>query len=152
MLRTLKYLGLTLLFTIIVLIGIAVTLMRIIDPNRYKNELSLMFAELLEQPVEIRGDLAWALYPRVRISAKDLRINSTDNGPHPLNLRSALITLRLLPLLSGNLEIISIELRDLTINVTINKDGDCNWHIVNHAATTKKTKNKSKNKRRKKKK
>ncbi|MGD8643522.1 MAG: AsmA family protein, partial [Chromatiales bacterium] len=85
----------------------------------------------LDRQVHIEGEVVLepGLEPRIAVSG--LRIDNADWGraPHLVTLGRVDVAIRLVPLFSGVVEILSIELDDLDVQLERNADGEDNWTL-----------------------
>ncbi len=146
MAKTLKILGIIIL-TIIVLIGLGITLLiHFVDPNKFKSEIDAAVYHNTGRHLTINGNLAWTFFPWIGFKVTNAELdNAPGFGKQPLaKIGEADISIRLLPLLTGHVEIHNVELNGLQINLIRNENGAVNWKInkqqTNSTNTTNNTK------------
>ena len=145
MAKTLKVLGIILL-TIIVLIGLGIVfLIHYVDPNKFKNEIAAAVYSNTGHHLTIKGNLSWTFFPWIGFKVNNAELDNAPNfGKQPLaKIGEADISIRLLPLLMGNVEIHNVELNGLQINLVRQANGTINWQMNNrqqNAGTTSGTK------------
>lgn len=135
------------LLTLVVLISItAVLLTYFINPNKFKGKISQLVFAKTGQVLVINGDMHWSFFPWVGIKAHNL---SYFNAPgfQPKVLASAKemdVKIKLIPLLSRQVEVGNITFDHLVVNLIKNKDGKFNWETITKT-TDKKSEHHEKN-------
>lgn len=143
MAKALKILGIILL-TIIVLIGLGIVLLiHYVDPNKFKNEIDAAVYSNTGHHLTINGNLSWTFFPWVGFKVNDAELdNAPGFGKQPLaKIGEADISIRLLPLLMGNIEVHNVELNSLQMNLIRKADGTTNWQLNNPQQNTNATNN-----------
>ncbi len=118
-----------LLFGVVVLIGGAIFLANKIDPNAYKTQISSKVSSQIGRDFAIEGDLSWRFYPWLGITANGISL-ANRAGFAPNNMIEAEkieVQLKLMPLLSKQLDVGKISLVSPNVNLSINEKGETNW-------------------------
>jgi AsmA protein len=112
---------------LLVLVVLAVALL--FDPNDYKDELAERVEAQTGRNFEIAGDLELGLFPWIRIETGPMRLaNAEGFGDRPFAaIEAAEASVRLLPLLTGAIEIGVVRLEGLDVNLAVAEDGRTNW-------------------------
>ncbi len=116
-------------------VGLAAVLLggpAVIDWNRYKPEIIGRLETTLGRTVAIDGPLSLSLLPVPTFSAKGVRVANIDGASSPdmAELASLQARLRLLPLLSGHVEMSALVLVAPVIRLETLADGRPNWRFT----------------------
>ena len=120
----------TVAVSFVVVIAAAMVLATIlIDPNDYKDEISKIVREKTGRELVFDGDLKLSVFPWIGISTGGV---SLSNAPgfaekNMLSLKSADVSVKLIPLITGVIELRNVEANDLHVNLMRNKKGVTNW-------------------------
>ncbi|OJH07153.1 MAG: cell envelope biogenesis protein AsmA [Alcanivorax borkumensis] len=127
--RLLKILLIT-LFAIIVLLAIAVfVITQVIDPNEFKPEIEKQAQEQANLTLDIQGDLAWQFWPSLGVSLGRTEARIADDEELFAALDEASVSVAVLPLLYGQVEMDGITLAGLDVNLVDGPDG-ANWEQI----------------------
>ncbi|WP_156501411.1 AsmA family protein, partial [Alcanivorax sp. HI0044] len=127
--RLLKILLIT-LFAIIVLLAIAVfVITQVIDPNEFKPEIEKQAQEQANLTLDIQGDLAWQFWPSLGVSLGRTEARIADDEELFAALDEASVSVAVLPLLYGQVEMDGITLAGLNVNLVDGPDG-ANWEQI----------------------
>ncbi|MCW8983580.1 MAG: AsmA family protein, partial [Gammaproteobacteria bacterium] len=118
-------LGLLISLTIILLIAIPL----LVDPNDYRDEISELVATKTGRSLDIQGEIALSLFPWVGIELGKLSLsNAKGFGDSPFAMIERVdIKIKLLPLLRKAVEMDTIILHGLSLNLEKNQSGADNW-------------------------
>nr|WP_321513931.1 AsmA family protein [uncultured Pseudodesulfovibrio sp.] len=111
----------------------------VVDPNDYKDRISRIVLEETGRTLTFDGDLALLLFPNLGIKMGAVSLsNNIDFGPDPMiEVSSATVSVRVLPLLLGKVKFGKLILDDLVLNMGRAADGTTNWaDIVGRQVTT----------------
>jgi uncharacterized protein involved in outer membrane biogenesis len=110
------------------LIGI-VYLSTLISPAKLTQMLILEVREATGRELMIAGPVSLGFLPRIAVSAEQVSLSNAAwaKNPQMANLEKVALEISLLPLLSGRIEVSSIQLAGLTLNLETNAKGDGNW-------------------------
>ncbi|MEE2968943.1 MAG: AsmA family protein, partial [Pseudomonadota bacterium] len=116
---------------IVVVIGAALIVPSFIDWNGYKAEIAAQARQATGRDLQIIGDLDLAILPSPRLSANDVKFANLTGAtaPYMAELKSLQVSIRLAPLLSGNIEVESVSLINPTIELERLPDGRANWEL-----------------------
>lgn len=118
-----------LLFVVVVAIGGAIFLVNKVDPNDLKPQITQRIEAATGRKLELAGDLSWRFYPWVGVTINDFSLANRE-GFSPasmLKAEQADVQLKLLPLISKQLEIGKIKLQKPVINLSVTAQGEPNW-------------------------
>ena len=112
-----------------VLIGGALILWLFFDPNDYRDDLAAMVEARTGRAFAIEDNLALAFFPWLGVETGRLRLgNAAGFGDEDFaSVASAAVRVRLLPLLRGRLEIGTVELDGLELNLARDAEGRESW-------------------------
>ncbi len=122
-----------------VLIGIAVIVVVLIAAvfivpffipvETYKEQIAGEVRAATGRDLAIRGDVRFSLLPSLALEANDVSFANAPGGTakQMVTLAKLKVELRLMPLLSGEVEIASFVLVDPVINLEVDKSGRPNW-------------------------
>ena len=125
---TLKYLGIALGTVVVVFIALIIIIPLVIDPNDYKPQISSAVKEATGRELTIAGDIDLSLFPWIGLKLGTVTLGNPDAfGPDPFaHIESAQVKIKLLPLLSQQVEMKTIVLNGLRLNLVVAEDGTTN--------------------------
>lgn len=114
---------------VIVAVGGTAAWLASLDPNDYKAQIVAKVAEDTGRQLSIDGPLELALWPELRLKTGQLTLgNAAGFGDEPfLTLSEAQIAVATLPLLMRRVEMDTVVVRGLTLNLARDADGRTNW-------------------------
>lgn len=132
---------LILIAVIILLLTITIGgVMIFINPNDYKATISNQVYKMTGRTLTIQGDIKWSFVPWVGLEVNNVTLsNAPGFGDKPFaQLGRAQATIKLLPLIKGEIEAGNLTLKNVTINLTKNTHGKTNWDdmMKNDASNT----------------
>ena len=98
----------------------------VMDPNDYKPRIEQLALEQAGVVLNIEGDISWSLYPWLGMETGSIRIAYHDK-PELARLESAQVSLQLMPLFSGRVEMSDVILDGLAISLIKDSEGNVNW-------------------------
>ena len=120
----------SIIFLLVISISIlAITLVNF-DPNNYKDTIITKVKEETGRDLIINGDINLTLYPWLGINLEGIQLSnnsSFDNTPF-LETKNIKARAKLLPLLRKELEMDTLVLHGVKLNLVRNKKGDNNWN------------------------
>lgn len=132
-----KILGLVILGLLLLIVALGFALTHLFDPNDYKDEIRALARDKAGLELNIAGDIGWSLFPWLGLELHDTTLASVQSPEQPFaDLRMLGLSVRVLPLLSREVEMSDITLNGL--NLTLNRDekGRGNWEGVGRPATS----------------
>ena len=125
----LKYLGIGLGTLIVLIIALIIIVPLIIDPNDYKPQISNAVKDATGRELTIDGDIGLSVFPWIGLKLGAVTLaNPEEFGPDPFaHIAGAQVKLKLLPLLSKQVEMKTVVLEGLRLNLAIAEDGTTNW-------------------------
>ena len=121
------------LWTLLLLVGLVVAavvvLPLIIDPNDYKPEIAAAVKEQTGRDLEIEGDIALSVFPWLGLDIGPTRLSNAEGFKEPYMARmdAVQVRIKLVPLLSKQLEVDKVRLSGLQLNLGKDKAGRSNW-------------------------
>jgi AsmA family protein len=115
---------------LIVALLIGVTyLSTLISPVKLTQILALEVRQATGRELSIAGPVRLGFFPRIAVSAEQVSLSNAAwaKNPQMASLEKAALEISLVPLLSGRIEVSSIQLAGLTLNLETNAKGDGNW-------------------------
>lgn len=127
--RVLKILGIGLGVVLALLVAVVVGVWLFFDPNDYRDDIAAAVERETGRELVIEGDLELGLFPWLSIDVGATRLgNAGGFGDEPfVSFDRASLGIRLLPLLSGRVEIGEAALDGLVLNLAVAEDGRTNW-------------------------
>jgi len=119
----------TLLALVVVLGGLVVYLTQFFDANSYK-PLIIEQADNAGVPLELNGEIEVTVFPWLGASIQGVKVlhPTTRDSQKPFaEVNKAGVKLKLLPLLSGNIEVDRVVLDGLYADIVIDAQGQGNW-------------------------
>jgi AsmA family protein len=122
------------------LIGLAY-LSTLISPAKLTQMLVLEVREATGRELTIAGPVRLGFFPKIAVSAEQVSFSNATwaKKPQMASLEKVALEISLLPLLGSRIEVSSIQLVGLTLNLETNAKGDGNWlmgDIVSPNGTT----------------
>lgn len=137
--KPLKFLfGFLLLLAGLVVVAVVV-LPLIIDPNDYKDEIATAVQEKTGRTLEIEGDISLSVFPWLGLDIGPTRLSNAAgfDEPHMASMDAVQVRIKLLPLLRKQLEVDTVKLSGLQLNLAKDKGGRTNWaDLQDKQATT----------------
>ncbi|WP_028468448.1 AsmA family protein [Neptunomonas japonica] len=118
-------LGLLLVCVILIAAGGAL-LSAFVDPNDYKAEIEQAALDQGGIELKIGGDINWSVFPRLSLAVDNIDVRFPEQ-PSLAHLQQAQISVRVMELLSGNVQMNSIIIEGLNLDLAKNKAGKVNW-------------------------
>ncbi len=136
--KLLKWL-LIILGTLVLILGIGtVALVYLVDWNDFKETIQNQTKKHTGRDLTITGDLSPSVFPWAGISIGEISLaNATGFGDQPFaQIGSADVKVKLLPLLRKEVEIRTVELKGLNVDLQLAADGTSNWADLIQPTTT----------------
>lgn len=110
-------------------VAAAVILVLTVDPNQYKAEISEAVKEHTGRDLVFEGDIGFSFFPWLGLEVGPVALgNRPGFSPEAMiRINRAEASIRIMPLLSGEVAIGVVALDGFTANLAVNKDGVNNW-------------------------
>lgn len=101
----------------------------LISPAKLTQMLVLEVREATGRELTIAGPVRLGFFPKIAVSAEQVSLSNAPwaKSPQMASLEKVALEISLLPLLSGRIEVNSIQLAGLVLNLETNAKGDGNW-------------------------
>lgn len=112
---------------IILLIVAAIIASKVIDPNKYKSEITKIVSENTNRDFVISGDISWSVFPSIAINVQDTSLGNIKGFKGKLvTIENLSVKLKILPLLKKQVSIKGLRIDGLNLAIIRNKDGSTN--------------------------
>jgi len=103
-----------------------------INPAKLTKLLSTSVKEATGRDLKITGPVSLSIFPSISVKADQVSLSNASwaSNPNLLTLKQIELDISLLSLLVGKVEISSIGLQGLVLNLQTNKAGDGNWNLT----------------------
>lgn len=101
----------------------------VIDPNDYREQIQSAVKNKTGRDLLINGDLSLSVFPWIGVGVNDASLSNASGfkAKHFAEIKEANIKVKLLPLLSRQVEVSTVILNGLRLNLEKNKAGKTNW-------------------------
>jgi AsmA protein len=112
----------------LIVIGL-VLVIAFVDPNDYRDEIEKRVEAKTGRELTLSGDLKLSVFPWIAIESGPASLGDAPGfGPEPfVSIRQAHLGVRLLPLLSGKIEVGNVRLDGARIRLITDEKGRDNW-------------------------
>ncbi len=116
---------------VVLLVAAALIVPSLVNWNSYKAEIAAEAQKATGRTLEIAGDLELGILPTPHVRVSDVRFAnvSGSTAPHMATLKEFRASVKLLPLLTGSVEVASVELIEPVIELEKRADGSGNWEV-----------------------
>ncbi|MGD8619433.1 MAG: AsmA family protein [Gammaproteobacteria bacterium] len=129
MARLLKLIGALVAILAALVVVAIIVLPLVIDPNDYKDEIAAEVARHTGRTLTIEGDMALSVFPWLGLDIGPAELSNAAGFevPYMARMKSVQVRVKLLPLLKKQLEVDTVRLNGLELNLARDKDGRTNW-------------------------
>lgn len=140
--KALKITGLIIGIVVALILAAAIALPLFFDPNDFKQEITDLVKDKTGRELTIGGDIELSVFPWLGVELGALELsNAKGFGAEPFaKIGAAHIRVKLMPLLHKGVEMDTVSLRALSLNLVRNKAGQTNWADLAGAAPKEKEK------------
>ncbi len=137
--RLLKIILFSIASVVLLVIIAVIVLPLVIDPNDFKPEIQQAVEKNTGRKLNIEGDLKLSVFPWIGVSTGKLTLSNAPGFTDKLfaEITKSNIKVKLLPLLSKEVEVSRIVLKGLVLNLAKNKQGVSNWDDLSSTKQTK---------------
>ena len=135
-----KFLGIT--FGVLgLLLLILVALPFLIPMDAYRGPIADAASRATGRDVRLEGPLRLSIYPELGVAVEEVSISNAEGAREPLMLSvgNMVLGVRLIPLISGRIEVVRLVLDEPVIHLEIAADGTPNWSFASRAVPTEDT-------------
>jgi len=128
------------LVLVVVIVVAAVVLPMVVDPNDYKDEIATAVEQQTGRTLTIEGDIGLSVFPWLGLDIGPTRLSNAEGFTEPdmAEIQAVQVRVKLLPLLSNQLEVDTLQLSGLRLHLGKDKQGVSNWDdMVTASADTK---------------
>lgn len=127
--KILKIIGFGLAAVLALLLIAAAAIAVLVDPNDYRDEIASAVQDATGRELTIEGDLKLSLFPWLGVSLGETRLSNAAGETEKYFARVAAvdISVKLLPILQQRVEMKTLSLRGLRVNLSRAADGHTNW-------------------------
>jgi len=113
----------------VLLAATAIVLPLVVDPNDYKDEIAMAVEKQTGRSLQIEGDIDLSVFPWLGLDIGSTRLSNAAGfeEPYMASMESVQLRVKLLPLLSKQLEVDKIRLAGLQLNLGKDRNGVANW-------------------------
>ncbi|WP_430010137.1 AsmA family protein [Methylophaga lonarensis] len=114
---------------LVLVIAALVALPFIIDPNDYKDQISQQVERVTGRTLTLQGDIGLSVFPWIALELGPTSLSNASGfkADHFAQVEAAEIRIKLMPLLRKELEVDTIVLDGLVLNLETNEAGVTNW-------------------------
>ena len=136
---TLKWAGLAVVCLAVVVIAALLIIPAFVDVKQFKAPLEKYLSEASGRPVSVGDDVRLSLFPWAGVSFSDLRLGNTPGFVEKefAMVKSFEVRIRLLPLLSREVQVDRLSVNEPRIFMVKNKDGRVSWDFGGSGPETK---------------
>ncbi len=127
--KALKILVQLLLAAYIIVVGGAAAFVAFSDPNDFKDLIAEKVRDQTGRELTLEGPLEWAFWPKLRLKAGPLSLsNAPGFGDEPMFAADEIqVAVATLPLMRERIEMDTIKLHGVIVNLVRNAEGVTNW-------------------------
>src|SRR5882762_4277332 len=133
MTKQVKYLGLALGGVVVLLVAVVLVFALTFDPNRYKDDIERMAKERTGRTLKLQGELKLAFFPSLGASVGGVTLSERGSNREFVALQSAHASVKLMPLLHGQVIVDAVRVSGLKAQIVKNKDGTYNFSDLGKA-------------------
>ena len=124
---------------VIVMVAAVFLIPRFVDVQKYKPRMEQMVTDATGRPFSLGGDLELSLFPWVGVSLSDLQLGNPPGYEEPsfISVRSFNVKVKLLPLLSRDIQVREFVLDGPRVVLIKGADGTGNWENMGTGTTVK---------------
>jgi AsmA protein len=114
---------------VLLIVSAAILLPIVIDPNDHKPEIIAQVKEQTGRDLRIDGDIALSVFPWIGVELGKVELGNAAGFDNPVFASTDKVSIRvkLLPLLSKRLEMDTVTIHGLTLNLARDARGRSNW-------------------------
>lgn len=116
-------------FLVIIAIAGLIAIPFVVDPNDYKQEISSQVEKATGRTLTLDGDIELSVFPWIALELGPLSLSNATGfkADNFAKVQAAEIRIKLMPLLNKQLEMDTVILDGLVLNLEKNKAGKTNW-------------------------
>jgi len=124
----LKFIGVIALLLVIAIIVLPL----VFDPNDHKERIQNLIQENTGRSVQLKGEIGWSVFPILALQFIDVEVanDAGFKGDYLARIGEVAAQVKVLPLLTKDIQIGGVELKQADINLQINRQGRSNWQSI----------------------
>lgn len=129
--KIMKWLGIVVGMIILISIVGMITLMAVVNPNRFKPLIVQQVEKQTGRLFTIDGNVSWSFFPYFGVTVGRMVLNNPpgfSDAPFA-EIKSAGISIQFIPLFQSHVQVNTIMLDGLTLHLIKNADGKMNWDL-----------------------
>ncbi len=136
--RALKIAGWAILGAVVLLVLGAIAVVALVDPNDYKDDIAQAVRDRTGRDLKLEGKLSLSVFPWLAIETGHAQLGNPVNfAPGPfVEVKSADVGVKLIPLLRGRFEVRRLRLDGLRVNLVKDEHGHTNWEDLTRSSST----------------
>src|SRR5262245_39192272 len=115
-----------LLLMVALVAGLATAVVKLFDPNQFKNQIVRYVHERSQRDLVLDGELTMRYFPKLGIESGKASLSQRRSAREFASIERSRVTLAWLPLFKGRMHVDSIEVEGLKAQVVRFKDGSTN--------------------------
>lgn len=137
----LRFMGILLGTLVVAIAGVALILPHVFDPNDYRDRIAAWVKDKTGRELVMAGTIGWSVFPWLGVELGEVRLaNAAGFGDAPFaQIAAVQARVKLLPLLRKDVEMSTVLLDGVRINLAKAPDGRTNWADLLPPATGAKT-------------
>lgn len=127
--KALKIIGGLFGLVVVLIVAAVIIVPMVVDPNDYKDEVIAKVKEQTGRTLSMPGDLKLSVFPWIAVETGKISLSNPKSfGDKPFaEVNEVSVRVKLLPLLSRKVEVDTVGLDGLNLNLIKNKKGVTNW-------------------------
>lgn len=127
--KALKYILYSLGGIILILVLLIAGVIIFVDPNDYRERIEQAASDQLGRSVQIRGPMELSFFPWIGLEVQDVSLSNAQGfaPEHMLSVHKAGLKVKLLPLVSREVQVGTLLLEQAELNLAKNAQGQTNW-------------------------
>ncbi|GAB6043622.1 AsmA family protein [Endothiovibrio diazotrophicus] len=127
--KALKIVAIVLLGAVLVVVAAVAAVLFLVDPNDYKGEIAAAVEQKTGRTLAMDGDIGLTLFPWLALDLQKVALSDAPGfGEGPFaKVERAELRVKLMPLLEKRLEMDTLVLHGLEVNLQRRADGVANW-------------------------
>ncbi len=130
--KLVKWILRTTIALVLLVVIAAFVLPLVIDPNDYKDTIQNKVKDQIGREIHLDGQIEWKVFPWLALTLNDVKLDNEKGfkGKSLAEIQKLTARVKIMPLLSKNIEIGRVALEDAQINLQITKKGNSNWQSI----------------------
>jgi AsmA protein len=124
--KVLKFVVMPLAGIVVIVIAIVAYIAATFDPNSYKPELIKVVKDKTERTLRLDGEIKLSLFPSIGVTLGKASLSERGNDREFAGMEDLRLSLKVMPLLSREVVVDTVEVKNLRANLVRHKDGKTN--------------------------